>query len=90
MEITEQVIHLLAKVATEVQARFTDFSDLAHGFSEPGSRSATRSCMLSRLYHYLRLCAFRFRQQGSECLRYQKAGHSPDNYHRQQVNLSPH
>jgi len=32
MEITEQVIHLLAKVATEVQARFTDFSDLAHGF----------------------------------------------------------
>jgi uncharacterized protein len=32
MEITEQTIHLLAKVATEVQARFTDFSDLAHGF----------------------------------------------------------
>jgi len=32
MEITEQAIHLLAKVATEVQARFTDFSDLAHGF----------------------------------------------------------
>jgi uncharacterized protein len=31
MEITEQRIHLLAKVATEVQARFTDFSDLAHG-----------------------------------------------------------
>ena len=31
MEITEQAIHLLAKVATEVQARFTDFSDLAHG-----------------------------------------------------------
>ena len=32
MEITEQAIHLLAKVATEVQARFTDFSDLAHGW----------------------------------------------------------
>ena len=32
MEITEQAIQLLAKVATEVQARFTDFSDLAHGF----------------------------------------------------------
>src|SRR6266571_9351291 len=32
MEITEQRIHLLAKVATEVQARFTDFSDLAHGW----------------------------------------------------------
>jgi uncharacterized protein len=32
MEITEQVIHLLAKVAMEVQARFTDFGDLAHGF----------------------------------------------------------
>ena len=32
MEITEQVIHLLAKVATEVQARFTDFGELAHGF----------------------------------------------------------
>ena len=32
MEITEQVIHLLAKVATGVQARFTDFGDLAHGF----------------------------------------------------------
>ncbi len=32
MEITEQKIHLLAKVATEVQARFTDFSDLAHGW----------------------------------------------------------
>ena len=32
MEITEQSIHLLAKVATEVQARFIDFSDLAHGF----------------------------------------------------------
>jgi uncharacterized protein len=32
MEITEQAIHLLAKLATEVQARFTDFSDLAHGF----------------------------------------------------------
>jgi hypothetical protein len=29
MEITEQAIHLLAKVATEVQARFTGFSDLA-------------------------------------------------------------
>ena len=25
MEITEQAIHLLAKVAMEVQARFTDF-----------------------------------------------------------------
>ena len=32
MEITEQAIQLLAKVATEVQARFTNFSDLAHGF----------------------------------------------------------
>jgi uncharacterized protein len=32
MEITEQAIHLLAKVATEVQVRFTDFSDLAHGW----------------------------------------------------------
>ena len=32
MEITEQAIYLLAKVAMEVQARFTDFSDLAHGF----------------------------------------------------------
>ena len=32
MEITEQAIRLLAKVATEVQARFTDFSDLAHGW----------------------------------------------------------
>jgi hypothetical protein len=32
MEITEQAIHLLAKVASDVQARFTDFSDLAHGF----------------------------------------------------------
>jgi uncharacterized protein len=32
MEITEQAIHLLAKVATEMQTRFADFSDLAHGF----------------------------------------------------------
>jgi uncharacterized protein len=32
MEITEQAIHLLAKIATEAQARFTDFSDLAHGW----------------------------------------------------------
>ena len=32
MKITEQTIHLLAKVATEVQARFTDFSDLVHGW----------------------------------------------------------
>ena len=32
MEITEQAIHLLAKVAIEVQTRFTNFSDLAHGF----------------------------------------------------------
>ena len=32
MEIAEQAIHLLAKMATEVQARFTDFSDLAHGW----------------------------------------------------------
>ena len=32
MEITEQAIHLLATVATEVQARFTDFGDLAHGY----------------------------------------------------------
>jgi uncharacterized protein len=32
MEITEQAIHLLAMVATEVQARFVDFTDLAHGW----------------------------------------------------------
>ena len=32
MEITEQAIRLLAKVETEVQARFAGFSDLAHGF----------------------------------------------------------
>ena len=32
MEITEQAIHLLAKVETEVLARFANFSDLAHGF----------------------------------------------------------
>ncbi len=32
MEIAEQAIHLLAKMATEVQARFTGFSDLAHGW----------------------------------------------------------
>jgi uncharacterized protein len=32
MEITEHAIHILETVATEVQARFTDFSDLAHGF----------------------------------------------------------
>jgi len=32
MEITEQAILLLAKVETEAQARFTDFSDLAHGW----------------------------------------------------------
>ncbi len=32
MVITEQASYLLAKVATEVQARFTDFSDLAHGW----------------------------------------------------------
>jgi uncharacterized protein len=32
MEITEQAIRLLAKVETEAQTRFTDFSDLAHGF----------------------------------------------------------
>ena len=32
MEITEQAIHLLAKVETEVQVRFADFSDLSHGF----------------------------------------------------------
>jgi hypothetical protein len=37
-----------------------------------------------------RLCAFRFRQQGCERLRYQKAGHGPENYHRQQVKLPPH
>jgi len=30
--ITEQAIHLLAKVKTEAQARFADFSDLAHGW----------------------------------------------------------
>jgi uncharacterized protein len=30
--ITEQAIHLLAKVETEAQNRFTDFSDLAHGW----------------------------------------------------------
>jgi uncharacterized protein len=32
MEITEQAIRLLAKVETEAQARFADFSELAHGF----------------------------------------------------------
>jgi uncharacterized protein len=32
MEITEQAIPLLAKVETEAQTRFADFSDLAHGF----------------------------------------------------------
>ena len=32
MEITEQAIHLLAAVATEVQARFAGFNDLAHGW----------------------------------------------------------
>jgi hypothetical protein len=32
MEVTEQAIHLLANVATEVQDRFIDFSDLAHGW----------------------------------------------------------
>jgi uncharacterized protein len=32
MEITEQAIHLLATVTTEVQTRFIDFSDLAHGW----------------------------------------------------------
>jgi len=32
MEITEQAIQLLAKGATVVQAHFTDFSDLAHGW----------------------------------------------------------
>ena len=32
MEITEQAIRILETVAMEVQARFTDFSDLAHGF----------------------------------------------------------
>jgi uncharacterized protein len=40
MEITEQAIHLLAKVAIEVQARFTDFSDLAHGWEH-----------VNRVYH---------------------------------------
>jgi uncharacterized protein len=30
--ITEQAIRLLAKVETEAQARFNDFSDLSHGF----------------------------------------------------------
>ena len=32
MEITEQAIQLLATVATQVQARFVDFTDLAHGW----------------------------------------------------------
>jgi uncharacterized protein len=32
MEITEQAIHILAAVATEVQARFAGFNDLAHGW----------------------------------------------------------
>ena len=32
MEITEEAIHLLATVATEVQARFVHFTDLAHGW----------------------------------------------------------
>jgi uncharacterized protein len=40
MEITEHAIHLLAKVATEVQDRFTDFSDLAHGWEH-----------VNRVYH---------------------------------------
>jgi uncharacterized protein len=40
MEITEQAIHLLAKVATEVQARFIDYSDLAHGWEH-----------VNRVYH---------------------------------------
>ena len=40
MEITEQAIHLLARVATEVEARFVDFSDLAHGFEH-----------VNRVYH---------------------------------------
>ena len=31
MEITEQAIRLLAKVETESQTRFADFSDLVHG-----------------------------------------------------------
>jgi len=32
MEITEQAIRLLAKVETDAQAHFIDFSDLAHGW----------------------------------------------------------
>ncbi len=32
MEITEQAIQLLSRVANEVEARFVDFTDLAHGF----------------------------------------------------------
>lgn len=32
MEISEQAIHMLAAVATEVQARFAGFTDLAHGW----------------------------------------------------------
>ena len=32
MAITEQAIQLLARVTTEVEARFVDFTDLAHGF----------------------------------------------------------
>jgi uncharacterized protein len=32
MEITEQAIQMLAAVATEVQARFAGFNDLAHGW----------------------------------------------------------
>ena len=32
MAITEQAIQLLARVTTEVEARFVDFTDLARGF----------------------------------------------------------
>jgi uncharacterized protein len=32
MEITERAIHVLMEVATEVQALFADFNDLAHGW----------------------------------------------------------
>jgi uncharacterized protein len=39
--ITEQAIHLLAKVETEAQTRFADFSDLAHGWEH-----------VHRVYHF--------------------------------------
>ncbi len=40
MEITEQAIHMLTAVATEVQTRFAGFNDLAHGWEH-----------IQRVYH---------------------------------------